>query len=139
MDRERIASDLKQDEGWRASAYQDSEGYLTIGYGFLVDERKNGHLPKEIGDIWLNFLLDRLAASLRAAFPKWEQYPAGVQRALANMSYQMGTSGVLQFKNTLRLIDERRYEDAAVEALDSRWARQTPNRARRVVEWIRTA
>jgi len=139
MDREQIAADLKRDEGWRASAYRDSEGYLTIGYGFLIDPDKNGQLPREIGDIWLNFNLDRLAASMRAAFPEWEQYPAGIQRALANMAYQMGISGLLGFRNTLRLIDERRYRDAAVEVLDSVWAHQTPNRARRVAGWIKQA
>lgn len=139
MDRDRIAADLKQDEGWRSFAYQDTEGYWTIGYGFLVDQRKGGGLPREIGDIWLNFLLDRLHASLRAAFPRWDQYPDGVQRALANMSYQLGTVGLLGFRKTLGLIDEGRYSEAAAEALNSRWAQQTPNRARRVAEWIAEA
>jgi lysozyme len=93
-------------------------------------------MPREIGDIWLNFNLDRLAASLRAALPRWDQYPPGVQRALANMAYQLGTSGLLEFRHTLRLIDEGRYAEAGAEALDSRWAKQTPNRAREVAGWI---
>lgn len=139
MNRDQIAADLKRDEGWRSAVYQDTEGYWTIGFGFLVDERKGGGLPKEIGEIWLNHNLDMLAASLRAALPKWEQYPAGIQRALANMAYQMGISGLLRFKKTLALIDEGRYIDAACESLNSEWARQTPNRARRVSEWIADA
>ncbi len=139
MDRSQIAADLKQDEGWRSAVYQDSEGYWTIGFGFLVDARKGGGLPKEIGEIWLNLNLDNLAASLRAAFPRWEQYPDGIQRALANMAYQLGIAGLLEFRETLALIDERRYQDAACEALNSLWARQTPNRARRVTEWIANA
>lgn len=139
MDRDRIAADLKQDEGWRSAVYQDSEGWWSLGYGFLVDSRKGGGLPKEIGDIWLNYNLDNLAASLRAALPKWEQYPDGIQRALANMAYQLGVAGLLEFRKTLALIDEGRYTDAACEALNSRWAEQTPNRARRVSEWIASA
>lgn len=139
MDREQIAADLKSDEGWRSAAYQDTEGYWTIGYGFLIDERKGGGLPKEIGEIWLNRNVDCLLSLLRSAFPKWESYPDGIQRALANMAYQMGIRGLLGFRKTITLIDEGRYMDAAAEALDSRWARQTPHRARRVTDWMADA
>ena len=48
-----LIEDLKSDEGWRPSAYSDSLGYLTIGYGFLIDERKGGEVPREIAEQWL--------------------------------------------------------------------------------------
>ena len=45
------------------------------------------------------------------------------------MVYQMGTTGVSNFKNTLTAIQSGDYKLAAVEMLDSKWAKQTPDRA----------
>ena len=139
MDWDRIIADIKADEGWRAHAYQDHLGYWTIGYGFLIDERKGGELPRVVADFWLQHILDERVAALRAALENWERYPEGVKRALVNMSYQMGIAGVLGFENMLRALDRGDYEEAAREALDSKWASQTFDRAKRVAEWIRTA
>lgn len=48
---------------------------------------------------------------------------------VTEMVYQMGTTGVSNFKNTLAAIQSGDYKLAAVEMLDSKWAKQTPNRA----------
>ena len=47
MDRFKLAKSLKQDEGFKPSAYKDSLGYLTIGYGRMIDERLGGYLSEE--------------------------------------------------------------------------------------------
>jgi len=46
---------------------------------------------------------------------------------------------VLKFKKTLALIQEDRFKDAAVEARDSRWAKQTARRAKYVTGLIEDA
>ena len=46
----------------------------------------------------------------------------------------MGTQGVKNFENTLQLIEEKNYEAAKKEALNSKWAQQTPERANSVVK-----
>ena len=139
MDWDRIISDIKADEGWRAHAYQDHLGYWSIGYGFLIDERKGGELPRVVADFWLQHILDERVAALRAALENWSEYPDGVKRALVNMSFQLGISGLLGFEKMIRLLNRKDYQWAAYEALDSRWAQQTPERAKRVTEWIRKA
>lgn len=139
MDWQRIIADIKSDEGWRAYAYQDHLGYWTIGYGFLIDKRKGGELPRAVADFWLQHILDERIAALRAALDNWDDYPEGVKRALVNMSYQMGIAGLLGFQDMLQAIEYKCYGMAADCALDSEWARQTPERAKRVAEWIRTA
>lgn len=48
---------------------------------------------------------------------------------VTEMVYQMGTTGVSNFKNTLTAIQNGDYKLAAVEMLDSKWAKQTPDRA----------
>ena len=134
---DRTVADLKTDEGWSAFPYRDSLGYLTLGYGFLVDERKGGGLPREVGQMWLRFLVENVADDLDRALPWLRNSPEHVQRALLNMAYQMGVEGLLKFRNTLPLIQAGRYDEAADRALQSVWARQTPNRARRVTDMLR--
>jgi lysozyme len=46
-------------------------------------------------------------------------------------------AGVLKFKGMLEALKAGKREFAANEALDSLWARQTPERARRVAAQIR--
>ena len=134
-----VAADLRSDEGWRESVYQDHLGFWTIGYGFLVDARKQGRIPKEVADYWLAHEIDRVDTRLSNALPWYESAPEPIQRALMNMGYQLGVSGLLRFRRTLSLIEAGKYEDAADEALRSRWADQTPNRAKRVTDLIRSA
>ena len=135
--RDELIADLKADEGWRADPYQDSLGFWTIGYGFLIDGRKSVRLPREVGDFWLAYLVDERTKELNAALPWLENQPEGVQRALLNMAYQMGVAGVLKFGKMLDALKSSDRKLAANEALDSMWARQTPERAKRVAEKIR--
>jgi lysozyme len=132
-----LLSDLKSDEGWRPFAYQDTLGYWTIGYGFKVDNRGNDGLPMEIGSIWLAQAAEQHWNDLVKALP-WVIYqPEDVQRALANMVYQLGLSGVLGFSLMLKSLERGDREAAAVNALSSLWAKQTPERAKRVADLIR--
>ena len=46
----------------------------------------------------------------------------------------MGAFGVSKFKGMLKALSEKDYKRASYEMLDSLWARQTPNRAKRMSE-----
>ena len=139
MNIEEILEALRKDEGWSAFVYDDSLGYKTIGYGFLVDEKKSGGIPKEVGEFWLRYNVDGVINNLRRNLKNFADMPEDIQHALVNMAYQMGTTGLLSFKKMLAAIEAKNYELAAHEALDSRWATQTPNRAQRIANMIRHA
>ena len=132
-----LVEDLKLDEGWAASAYQDHLGYWTIGYGFLIDGRKGGELPKKIGEQWLHHAVSTRWWALCEQQPFLLHQPEDVQRAVGNMCYQLGVNGVLRFKKMLSALAAGDREKAADEALDSTWAKQTPNRAMRVSNLLR--
>lgn len=132
-----LIDDLKRDEGWEPSAYKDHLGYLTIGFGFLIDERKGGELPLEVGEFWLRLGAERRWKQLLWMQPWLNEQPEQVQRALANMAYQLGVGGVNRFRKMLAALKAGDRKLAATEALDSRWAKQTPNRAKRVTDMIR--
>jgi lysozyme len=133
---EKLLQDLQFDEGWRDKPYRDSRGFLTIGFGFLIDERKPVELPKPVGLYWLEFVAEQRWSELIAVLPWIEDCDENVQRALANMAYQLGIGGVLKFRKMLDALKRGDRATAALEALDSDWAKQTPRRAKRVANLI---
>ena len=134
-----VVADLKREEGWRAEPYEDHLGFWTIGYGFLIDRRKPSRLPENVGELWLETLVAEIQMALDDSLPWLMAQPSDVRRALVQMGYQLGVAGVLKFRGMLDALKAGNRQLAANEALDSTWARQTPERARRVARLIRGA
>lgn len=133
-----LTTQLRRDEGEVLSAYQDHLGYWTIGVGRLIDKRKGGGLTTDESAYLLNNDADKRVAELRSRLP-WTQKLDDVRfGALVNMSFQLGVDGLLGFKNTLALIEEGKYTFAADNMLKSKWADQTPARAKRLAVQMRT-
>jgi lysozyme len=132
-----LLATLRADEGWRQFAYDDSEGFVTIGYGFLVDSRKGVGLPKPVAEYWLRYAVNERLAELRKLWPAFDDQPEDVQQAIGNMAYQLGPAGVMKFKRMLSALDAHDRVTAADEMLESKWAEQTPSRARRVAAMVR--
>lgn len=133
-----LRDEIIRDEGWRAHAYQDTLGFWTIGYGFLIDARRGDGLPKNVADLWLDQNLIELAKGLDKRIPWWRNQPESVQRALMSMAYQLGINGLMNFKKMIAALDRGDQVEAARQALDSRWATQTPNRAKRIAALLRS-
>jgi lysozyme len=130
---------LKGDEGVKACAYRDSLGLLTIGVGRLVDASKPGAglRPDEIDYLLQNDIHDRIDALTRA-LPWFQNLSDERKGVLIAMAFQLGTEGLLQFKQTLAAVQGGRYDEAAFDMLQSRWAQQTPARAKRLAEQMRS-
>lgn len=136
--KEELKKQLIRDEGVVEHAYQDHLGYWTIGVGRLIDKRKGGKLrPNEIEFLLENDITDR-EQELTKRIPWFTKLDKARQGVLLNMSFQMGVEGLLGFKNTLKMVETGKYEDAARGMLQSLWARQTPERAKRLSEQMRT-
>lgn len=78
--------------------------------------------------------LRRRTATLGIA---WGGLPSDVRVALSNMAFQLGSAGVMRFRRMVSALKRKDYVQAATEALDSLWARQTPARAKRMAALIR--
>jgi lysozyme len=130
---------LRADEGERACVYRDSLGFWTIGVGRLVDASKPGAglRPDEISYLLNNDVDDRIDALTRK-LPWFQNLDDARKGVLLNMSFQMGVDGLLGFSNTLAMVREGKYENAAHGMLQSLWAKQTPQRAKRLAEQMRT-
>ncbi len=136
MDKNKLLEDLKRHEGFVPYAYLCSEGFWTIGYGTLIDKRGGG-LPEDICSILLERHVEDNIRQVNKSLPWLKNHPEHVQRAIHNMAYQLGVSGLLKFKNTLALVQKKMYNKASDNALKSLWARQTPNRAKEVTDLLR--
>ncbi len=133
-----IVRQLNGDEGRKACAYQDHLGYWTIGVGRLVDSRKPGAglRPKEMDYLLANDIEDRVQ-QLTQRLPWFVNLDEARQGVLLNMSFQLGVDGLLGFKNTLELVRTGKYTEAAAAMLQSKWASQTPERAKRLSDQMR--
>lgn len=130
----KLLEQLKSDEGLRLKPYKCTEGYDTIGYGRNLET--NGISEDEAETMLMNDIY-RVMESLNNYGLLIDHTPPR-QDVLVNMAFQLGVSGLLKFKKMIIALDDRKYSDAAREMLDSRWAKQTPNRANELAKQMRT-
>ena len=138
MDLDALRADLERDEGVVAYGYQDSRGILTCGMGFNIDRQHGGGIPLEVIKFWAGVLLKRLATQLEMTFGWWDRLDDVRQLVLANMAYNLGVGGLLEFKKMLAAVAADNYDAAADEMAESTWAKQVPNRAQRLIVEMRT-
>jgi lysozyme len=128
---EGLRKDLIAEEGIRLKPYLCPAGKTTIGVGRNLDDVG---ITEDEAMMMLDNDIERVKAQLAKALPWLETKPQGVQRAMANMAFQMGLGGVLKFQKMLAALQARDYNASRREALDSAWAKQTPQRAGRVTD-----
>lgn len=138
---------LEYEEGYRKDAYYCSEGYPTIGIGLKIGP-KNASLEnyqlsmsKPIAYAYLNEKVEIIKGQLstsRATMVAYDNCNQARKVILESMCYQLGFNGVCKFKKMLAALERSDFKEAAVEALDSRWAKQTKSRAYRHAQVIET-
>ena len=138
MNRARFKDRLIKDEGSVPYAYEDSEGYLTIGVGRLIDKRKGGKLSDDEIEYLLDNDIDKVINQAIRAFPWYQDMDDVRQEVVLNMIFNLGIAGFSRFKHTIEAIARHDFVDASREMLDSRWASQVGNRALRLSEAMRT-
>lgn len=142
-----IVEILNYEEGYKETPYRDTEGYPTVAGGIKIGpkgaslENYTFRVPRQVGDVWMQTTVDSMVTqmntrpSIYAALKKCNPARADV---LYSMCYQMGPDGLAAFKNTLSMIASENFSGAANGMLDSLWARQTPKRAQRQADVMRT-
>lgn len=133
-----ITDQLMRDERFVPHAYPDSLGYLTIGYGRLIDKRRGGGLTEEESAYLLRNDINRTEAALQKELPWVTTLDDARHGALVNMSYNLGVAGLLKFRKFLAAMEAGDFKTAAAEAMDSTWAKQVGSRATRLRDQILT-
>ena len=142
MNMDRLKDSVKQHEGYRNKVYLDTLGKRTVGVGHLCVE-----------DFWEDdkeydekFLMDILKKDLQEAIKGARELMEErdcleiddkAEELLIEMVFQLGKTGVSKFKNIWKALAEKNYIGASYEMLDSRWAKQTPNRAKAMAKTMK--
>ena len=127
-----LIADIKRHEGYSKKVYKDTLGYDTIGIGFLVSSLQ---LDEDVCDIILERRLISNEKVIQNKLTWYNKQPQKVKNILQNMYYQLGNK-LFNFVKTLHYIENCKYQAAAIEMLDSLWAKQTPNRAKELSETL---
>ena len=114
-------------EGFSPRRVVDTRGQV-IGYGWNLETGPAMTEPE--AQAILEDHVDALESAWLKAWPSFASCGGPQQRALVEMSYQIGLGGVLLFAKMLRAIAVKDHETAAHEVLNSNLAKQTPLRAR---------
>ena len=136
MSKELLKEKIKIHEGFRDTIYLDSLNKKTIGYGHLIvheDKFVEGRAyPKEALEVLFDKDFEK-GWNLMIQFCEVNNLDSisdDAKEILCEMIFQMGYSGVGKFKNMIKALQNNDTKSASIEMLDSRWAKQTPNRAK---------
>lgn len=156
----RLALQLKRQEGIKRTLYKCPAGYQTIGVGRNVETKglsqaefesifgcrdrmgrsdvdwlTDIRLSDDAIDMMLNNDIREFAAKVNDVV---DIQKCGEVRfcALVNMAFNLGFMGMLAFKNMLRSFNAGHYTEAADHALDSRWAKQVGARSMEIATII---
>lgn len=136
-------SQIESFEGRRNVAYPDpisKDGHpYTIGVGHCGPEVHQGLVWTDAQiDAALDADIAKARAGCEAALPWFGDLNEPRQAALIGMAFQMGVAGLLQFKMTLNSMRDSQWYTAEAHMLNSAWAKQTPERARRLARQVAT-
>ena len=145
MDIYQLRKELERDEGVVHKVYLDHLGWPTFGIGHLItpDDLEHGFelgTPINANRVIEVFELDirTVLFDCKTLYSDFNSLPEEVQLIIANMMFNMGRTRLSKFKGMKRGVDARDWQTAADEMVDSRWYLQVPNRAKRLVERMRS-
>ena len=142
MNLERLMESVKKHEGYRNKVYLDTLGKRTVGVGHLCVE-DFWEDDKEYDEKFLmEILADDLQNAIKGARELKEEHSCTdideiAQEILVEMVFQLGKNGVSKFRNMWKALAEKNYIGASFEMLDSKWAKQTPNRAKSMADQMK--
>ena len=143
MNINQLREQLKIDEGVKYEIYKDHLGYPTFGIGHLITENDPEHgqpVGTEISEERVNEVFDKdvelFVNESKKIFPDLDDKPEEVQQVVVNMCFNLGEPRLSQFKKFISAINEQDWTEASHQMMDSRWARQVGERAKRLANRI---
>ena len=129
INNKRLTEQLIKDEALRLRPYECSAGKLTIGVGRnledkgITEEEATHLLQNDLAQCW-----DELVSN----FSWFERLNTYRQEVLINMCFNLGISRLKTFRKALNAMEHEDWKEAALQMMDSRWAKQVNSRAVRL-------
>jgi len=139
MDLDKLQKELAEDEGCKYEIYLDHIGYKTFGIGHLCkatdpenDMDVGAEVSKERVDECFEADIAMTIEDCNILYSNFKDIPEEAQLILANMMFNLGRPRLSRFLNLKAAVDTEDWMEASVQMMDSKWARQVPNRAERL-------
>jgi len=137
----KLQDELANDEGVKYETYHCSLGHLTGGIGHLITEWDEDYYDKPVGtkvpheqiNDWFAKDIETTIKDCNLLFSQFDNLPDDIQHVLANMCFQLGRPRLSKFKNMIAAVEDLDWHRMADEMENSRWFRQTPERAKRLI------
>ena len=145
MSKESLKEKIKIHEGYRNIIYKCTQGFRTIGYGHKVVHTDDLVDGKEYSKEKLEQIFEKdfqKGWNLMQLFcdeNNLRNISDTAKEIICEMIFQMGFAGVGKFKNMIKALQTNDTKTASIEMLDSRWAKQTPNRAKELSDAMANA
>ena len=141
MDIEILKKQLTEDEGCKYEIYLDHLGYKTFGIGHLCKatdpendlEVGSEVLEERVNECFLNDI-EKVIEDCTILYDDFYTLPDEAQLIVANMMFNLGRPRLTNFIRMRKAINEGNFAEAKIQMLDSKWAKQVPNRAERLSE-----
>jgi len=141
MDIEELRVELEEDEGIKYEIYNDHLGYPTFGVGHMITKKDPEHgepVGTSISDERVREAFEAdITITLQDCeklYPDFADLPEEVQLIIANMLFNMGLPRLSKFRGMKAAVDDRDWNRAADEMVDSLWYNQVTARADRLVQ-----
>ena len=139
-----LRKEVEADEGCKYETYHCSEGHLTGGIGHLITEWDEDIYAGPIGTSiseeqvqeWFEKDVNTAIGDCQDIFDNFDELDDEIQHVLINMSFQLGKPRLSKFKRMIAAVHDEDYREMALQMEDSRWFKQTQNRAQRLVDRV---
>ena len=147
---------LLQHEGTRQYSYKDRDG-RSIGIGFNLNDKDNQRILADMGYNVQNVIAGKVRLTepvIRELYetsvakatkdankwiPNLSEQPENVQKAVIDMSFNLGATKLAGFAKTRAALINKDYKEASKQMMDSKWAKQVGKRANTLSEMVRSA
>jgi len=129
-----VIKKITSEEGFRSKPYECTEGVWTFGHGFTSISEDESRVVLKIK---VEKILSYLNHKNNHLPYRYKKLPLKAREVICDMTYQLGRTGMLNFRRMHKAIANKDWNKASEELLDSLYAKQTPSRANRNAEMLR--
>lgn len=143
MNIDKLKEQIKHSEGVRTTAYKDTLNNWTTGVGHLIRLPDEEYLlekeltKQEVDQIFITDLNQAIDDARK--FISEDSIPEEAFFVVVDMAYNLGLPKLMRFQNFQQALRDKDFVQASFEMLDSLWAKQLPNRSKRLAKQMRDA
>lgn len=157
MNRQFIEQFIAKHEGRRSKVYSDSRGILTIGIGWNLEDKQSADICEHFGlnldklksgeqclsdeqiDQVYDYQVTQTISSASGLLVGFMAMPDNVQAVVVDMIFNLGLPRFSKFRDTIAALNRGGWKQAAIDAGQSLWAKQVPNRAKEDIALLEAA